>query len=100
MTDRKSLDAAAGKDKTKLKASSSSAAPSSKDARDQNTNGAATKTSPKKRRKVNHACVYCRRSVSSLPSRRRGTFLLTSSQHMTCDLVRFLLLLRSCGAVY
>lgn len=37
-------------------------------------NGAASasaqKTSPKKRRKVNHACVYCRRS------------------HMTCDLER------------
>ncbi|RBQ95335.1 hypothetical protein VDGD_20274 [Verticillium dahliae] len=26
-----------------------------------------THKSPKKRRKVNHACVYCRRSVSHLP---------------------------------
>lgn len=32
--------------------------------------GAKDDKSPKKRRKVNHACVYCRRS------------------HMTCDLVR------------
>ncbi|RAH59902.1 hypothetical protein BO85DRAFT_510960 [Aspergillus piperis CBS 112811] len=57
--------------------------------------------SPKKRRKVNHACVYCRRSVKSFPS-NKITFLAphfnqpeqTSplilalarvAQHMTCD---------------
>ncbi|KAJ3472551.1 hypothetical protein NLG97_g10899 [Lecanicillium saksenae] len=65
MTDRKSLDAANGKDKSKPKPT---AVATSKDAKDQN--GSAQKTSPKKRRKVNHACVYCRRS------------------HMTCDLER------------
>lgn len=62
MTDRKSLDAAPnGKDKTKPKlgAAAKEAPP-----KDQNANGA-QKTSPKKRRKVNHACVYCRRSVST-----------------------------------
>ncbi|KAJ6786818.1 hypothetical protein PWT90_02646 [Aphanocladium album] len=66
MTDRKSLDAAAnGKDKSKSKPT---AVATSKDFKEQN--GGAQKTSPKKRRKVNHACVYCRRS------------------HMTCDLER------------
>ncbi|KAJ6177749.1 hypothetical protein N7519_008210 [Penicillium mononematosum] len=36
------------------------------------TTGSGSHSSPKKRRKVNHACVYCRRS------------------HMTCDSVRHL----------
>ncbi len=63
MTDRKSLEIAAnGKDKAKPKPG----AIATKDAtpKDQNSNSA-QKTSPKKRRKVNHACVYCRRSVSA-----------------------------------
>ncbi|PMB73869.1 Regulator of drug sensitivity 2 [Beauveria bassiana] len=59
MTDRKSLDAAPnGKDKIKSKISANAKEVASKD---QNGNGA-QKASPKKRRKVNHACVYCRRS--------------------------------------
>ncbi|KAK8142715.1 hypothetical protein G3M48_008356 [Beauveria asiatica] len=67
MTDRKSLDVAPnGKDKIKSKTSANAKEVTSKD---QNGN-AVQKTSPKKRRKVNHACVYCRRS------------------HMTCDLER------------
>ncbi|ATY62513.1 Zn cluster transcription factor [Cordyceps militaris] len=67
MTDRKSLDVGPnGKDKSKPKPS---VAIKEGTPKDQNGNGA-QKTSPKKRRKVNHACVYCRRS------------------HMTCDLER------------
>lgn len=42
----------------------------SKDSTPANTSAADTNKSPRKRRKVNHACVYCRRS------------------HMTCDLER------------
>ncbi len=62
MTDRKSLDGPPnGKEKTKPKLG---AASKESAAKDQNANGA-QKTSPKKRRKVNHACVYCRRSVST-----------------------------------
>lgn len=58
MTDRKPLSVDTKADKAKPAKS----AAASKDTKDQ---GNGQKTSPKKRRKVNHACVYCRRSVSN-----------------------------------
>ncbi|MCJ1472156.1 hypothetical protein MMC13_000803 [Lambiella insularis] len=52
----------------------------------QTTSGgeAGSNTSPKKRRKVNHACIYCRRSVSH----RTPVLHQVFRNHMTCDLER------------
>ncbi|KAK3186619.1 Transcription factor [Lecanicillium sp. MT-2017a] len=70
MSDRKSLGADAGAN-GKAKPVKVEALKEKDAAKGKDQNGAAgAKTTPKKRRKVNHACVYCRRS------------------HMTCDLER------------
>ncbi|KUM63157.1 hypothetical protein ACN42_g3966 [Penicillium freii] len=68
----KSRSTDAGKD-TSVKNSQISAAKAE-------TTGSGSHSSPKKRRKVNHACVYCRRSVS-LP---RGMSCLIAIRDRPC----------------